>query len=533
MFYSFPTLAQVESVKGNFSVEYDRGCAPFTININVIDGAGDEVIRNYIYEIGGITTTDTFYTYSVPGEYLIYQIRSDEPKEDTLIVRVLEPTTPTFNYYYCNNTQISIEVTDTIYDFYDLFTPFDTVRLANNDTLPVPISIPSGDSVSVFLKGYFEGAEPNCGESPTETITLRELINTIEVLEYEMQYVCENEVSLEIIYEADSNTFYTIEYQDIADTYTEIYSGKLVDDTIFFDALSYDTSLGELCFRINAISTCDNDVVIGTSICEEINDDLTAFTFAYATYDTADQIVLNFSANDNGQFNAIKYVDEDSFKTIRNILPGHTDASVYPLRKYHYKLTFSPGCESSTQFQTVSAGNITPVSTSPNAYEIQWEEGLQKIDGDLIYQLIIASEDESLDTTISDPSSVNSINLSYRFGLKQKVWIVGNTDNNVSIRSNPLLLTYEYVVYIPTAFTPNGDGKNELLEIYGLPSDKFTFQIFDRWGRVVFMTSEVGDHWDGRQQNGNIIVGSYAYKIDFYNQDGELFTQHGSFAIVK
>lgn len=54
-------------------------------------------------------------------------------------------------------------------------------------------------------------------------------------------------------------------------------------------------------------------------------------------------------------------------------------------------------------------------------------------------------------------------------------------------------------VFIPTAFTPNGDGKNDLFTfISSAPVEKFTFSVYDRWGEMVFRTSDVNNTaWDG------------------------------------
>lgn len=61
----------------------------------------------------------------------------------------------------------------------------------------------------------------------------------------------------------------------------------------------------------------------------------------------------------------------------------------------------------------------------------------------------------------------------------------------------------DFAVYIPNAFSPNGDGKNELFFVQGkdIATDDFLLQIFNRWGELVFETRDLNDKWDGSSQN--------------------------------
>jgi gliding motility-associated-like protein len=70
---------------------------------------------------------------------------------------------------------------------------------------------------------------------------------------------------------------------------------------------------------------------------------------------------------------------------------------------------------------------------------------------------------------------------------------------------------------IPTAFSPNGDGYNDLwiiegLEVYPNPVD---LKIFDRWGNLVYVTGNAADEpWDGTFNGRELPIDSYHYIID-------------------
>lgn len=66
--------------------------------------------------------------------------------------------------------------------------------------------------------------------------------------------------------------------------------------------------------------------------------------------------------------------------------------------------------------------------------------------------------------------------------------------------------------FIPTAFTPNGDGKNDKFKaVFAGPTSDFKIAVYDRWGRVVFETTDPFLGWDGTTGGNPQPAGTYAY----------------------
>jgi len=72
-----------------------------------------------------------------------------------------------------------------------------------------------------------------------------------------------------------------------------------------------------------------------------------------------------------------------------------------------------------------------------------------------------------------------------------------------------------YLFYVPNAFTPDGDGVNEIFRPYGEGIDfsQYTMEIFDRWGELVFSTDNAERGWDGTYKGKTLSVGTYVWKI--------------------
>lgn len=88
--------------------------------------------------------------------------------------------------------------------------------------------------------------------------------------------------------------------------------------------------------------------------------------------------------------------------------------------------------------------------------------------------------------------------------------------------------------YVPSAFTPNNDGRNDLFKpIATAPLEVYEFSIYNRWGQRVFYSNSIQKGWDGnlksKQQNSDVFVWMSSYK--FYNQP--LQFKKGSFILIR
>lgn len=108
----------------------------------------------------------------------------------------------------------------------------------------------------------------------------------------------------------------------------------------------------------------------------------------------------------------------------------------------------------------------------------------------------------------------SSINLRAGGGFASYLWNTASVDSVITVETQGSYIvevedfhccrnsdtTYVKVFgyYIPNAFTPNGDGINDVFRVSGLYRQvKFSMVIYDRWGRMVFQSSDISNGWDG------------------------------------
>lgn len=91
-----------------------------------------------------------------------------------------------------------------------------------------------------------------------------------------------------------------------------------------------------------------------------------------------------------------------------------------------------------------------------------------------------------------------------------------------------------YTLQMPNAFTPNGDGRNDLFRIPpSSPEKVISFAIYNRWGELVFFTTNGSSGWDGTFKNQQQPAGSYIWKIDYEDASGTRMTASGNVMLVR
>ena len=89
---------------------------------------------------------------------------------------------------------------------------------------------------------------------------------------------------------------------------------------------------------------------------------------------------------------------------------------------------------------------------------------------------------------------------------------------------------------VPNVFSPNGDGVNDVLELKLSPTvqDIISFQIFNRWGALVYQTDDRFDGWDGTLNGRPMGEGVYIYVLEVVCPvSGEVIMKRGDITILK
>lgn len=136
------------------------------------------------------------------------------------------------------------------------------------------------------------------------------------------------------------------------------------------------------------------------------------------------------------------------------------------------------------------------------------------------------------DYRISDPTLPNPVVTP----LQNTTYTLLVTDENGCQDLDTVRIFVESIddVFIPSAFSPNGDGQNDVFQLvpYGL-TDLESFQIFNRWGQLVFQAGALTDGWDGTVNGEPQPMGTYIYYLTGFDYKGDPIQRQGNLTLLR
>jgi gliding motility-associated-like protein len=140
---------------------------------------------------------------------------------------------------------------------------------------------------------------------------------------------------------------------------------------------------------------------------------------------------------------------------------------------------------------------------------------------------------------INGMDTFNTQNSSYTFPEDTGTYYVNLsvTDNNgcKSSKETNIVIAGDYSIYVPTAFTPDGDSFNEGFapKGFGVSKDNYSFLIFNRWGELLFETHTKFEPWDAYYKGSLMHAGNYVWKLNFEDLNNVSYQQIGTVTIIK
>ena len=99
--------------------------------------------------------------------------------------------------------------------------------------------------------------------------------------------------------------------------------------------------------------------------------------------------------------------------------------------------------------------------------------------------------------------------------------------------SNVATLTRQPRLVVPNAFTPNGDGLNDVLTLQGRYLNGFSFVVVDKNGQEAFRATDRAQTWDGTIRGSAPVNGAYVWRLTMRDEAGQEFSQTGTVTILK
>ncbi|MCK8491381.1 gliding motility-associated C-terminal domain-containing protein [Spirosoma sp. RP8] len=229
------------------------------------------------------------------------------------------------------------------------------------------------------------------------------------------------------------------------------------------------------------------------------------------------------ASSPSGPFQVVGTTDKNTFKDVS------ADASA---GSYCYQLTYQNKCG---QTSPPSAPVCTVFLSSKSATGVDWTTASPFAPGDVYsYTLEIVDSVNNTKKEIvmggnahyePDPNDPSIQTQRYR--------VIALSSGGVPSYSNFFTLRRDPKIFVPDAFTPNGDGNNDTFMVKGLYFDRFRLTIYSRWGEVIYSTTDRTKGWDGTINGQQAAAGQYMYQVEVIDDTDHKTLKTGALLLIR
>jgi len=584
------------------------------MQIQITDMSGSP-ISAFQYEGNSSTPTNLLnYTYTIPGTYVIIQTIQDIlPRQDSLVIEVLDPLPPDFNILTCENEGVVVQITDSNYDGFAIdYGDMTNITITAGQSVPNHFYSSVGN-YTITVKGLFNNGPGNCGQTAKQIGTITSIFPaTIQTLQ-----MAGNKIIF--TYSLPQSIFYNLEIAINNDN--NFQKLKSIDNSSTQDSIIGLSPSNTYCFRITSFDPCNSNTISSNVVCSieldldvqnnqnllnwtslgnnisnflierdnqqiaqliagqsnyadqnlicniencyqvrvNYSDGGVSFTellcgtsFSTDTPSSIDDLTVSVVAIDEIRLNwldptnfiPVKYltfqsVDRGSFEFLDSLQSTNfNNSGVSPDNfRYCYKVDYIDQCgNSSTPGMEVCAISLTSSQKLAEVVNLQWSDYSGWSLGVNNYLLEKFDQNGNLLSSIDIGNNVNyEDNLLESDGqlIFYQVTAFPNGASLSEAKSNIREVSIKAALYLPNAFTPNGDGLNDVFMANGKFINTFTIKIFSKWGELIFFSDDVDLGWDGKIKGELVPQGTYVYIVEATDFIGNTLTRSGTITLLK
>ncbi|MBI1305845.1 MAG: T9SS type B sorting domain-containing protein [Bacteroidetes bacterium] len=159
-----------------------------------------------------------------------------------------------------------------------------------------------------------------------------------------------------------------------------------------------------------------------------------------------------------------------------------------------------------------------------------WDSGVRQYE---LYKSTNSDQFMRFDKIVTQGETIlidgNSSNFRQCFRIKA----IEQDGQNKESWSNEICFYFEPNVYVPTAFTPNKDGVNDVFHPVSVAVQDYKLTLYNRWGQMVYQTDDQTQSWDGTFEGVDSPAGVYMYVISFSDYRNQTYQKNGTIHLMR
>lgn len=579
--------------KAQFTVDHFEGCSPLTVTFNNTSNSSD----SYLWDFGNGDTTSLVFnpvrTYTTPGNYTISLLIKDSICNTVDTAYQMITVNPPINITAITNDTTSCEpvllnltatgATSFIWSSNNQFT--DTLNPSLSDTLTVY----GVNSVTYYVMA----TNGECSDTASVTITYH-IPSTPNFTLDNMQGCAPLTVNFNNT--SGPNDFYLWDFgngdttsQNLTPSITYNTPGTYTVTLTITDSICASTDTKSATITVappvsltipnNPITTCDTALLYANSTGATTfiwstnpsfsdtlnsnlqNDSLTVIISDTTTYyllatngicsNSASVVVNHIGVKINVPNGAVCSGESETLSVINltnqtltydwqpssEIISGETTANpiVNPTLTTTYYITAQNtlGCSATdSAIVTVSGTSINDISITADKDSLYNGEGTYlHANPDNNFTYIWTPANSLNNNTIANPFATPTTETTYTVVFTELI-------TGCEFYKTYTLYAWEINcaepdVFLPNAFTPNGDLENDVLYLRGRFVEEMELKIYDRWGELLFETTKQNVGWDGSFKGNKVDPAVYVYHLKVRCIDGQEYFKKGNVTVIR
>lgn len=213
------------------------------------------------------------------------------------------------------------------------------------------------------------------------------------------------------------------------------------------------------------------------------------------------------------------------------------DTGIDPAKsKYCYKVRYNDRCNNTSTISTGFCAIFLSGSISFKVIGLNWSSYNGYSGGVSFYLVEVFNKNGSMIDSFNtrETNYSDTLDLSDPQVLMYKVTAIPNDGSLENSISNVYVAKRKTVVSVPNAFVPESDGENSIFNIISPFIEEIDLRIFNRWGEMIYRTTDPDEGWPGTDMQGNLLPqGTYIYSARIISESGEASEAKGSVILLK
>ena len=328
---------------------------------------------------------------------------------------------------------------------------------------------------------------------------------------------------------------------------TAIATVKSDSGLAFTDTEADDNEIIDYCYAAFAVNVC-NTIGDTSDLSCTVNKSIITPDPIYIYTTTVEQnkrIVVYWKPSDDPDFLQYRLLKKEkgtpqftSVKTTSLLTDTvYVDEDVAVSKQsYCYKLRQTNDCGIENKDEIFSCSILLKGTSIPFTHELAWSgfnyfaHGIKEYS---IYKNSIADQPSIAGTTFFKQTGFTDNALNIDNGIYYYTIEAAENNSPYKSLSNTIELIQKPLLYVPNAFTPNGDGNNDTWKTRPVFVKDYNLKLYDRWGKLIFETNHKHESLKDEILNDPATSDVFVYVVTYTGWDDSTHTQKGNVTILK